>query len=276
MADAVEGQGFTAAQLEDAILESEREEAAHVAARNGGQDALETTSEETPKGKTVEELQAELDALKAKLDEKPKADEKTDEEPEAVVEEIAGVKLTDEVRNQWAPFYEKVRAGEPIPEEAFALAKEQFGVTDRSAVENYMRGSIEKSAANAAEYSTSVKAAAGGPEQYTKITEWAGENLTAEEIEEYNTSVNSGNAALAKAATQALAFRFKAEGGQKPSLMGGRTAAATVDVFTSMDEMVKAINDGRYDTDPAYRKQIEAKIERSNQSVSVTRGSKAY
>jgi len=50
---------------------------------------------------------------------------------------------------------------------------------------------------------------------------------------------------------------------QEPSLIKGDAAQAR-DNFRSTAEVVKAINDPRYNDDTAYRKDVEEKINRSN------------
>lgn len=292
LADAIQS-GFTSDQVEAAIAEADQEEAAFRAG-NRPYDAEEAANSQQLAGPEKFMKDGKLDTealLKAygELENKQsqKKDEPTegDEEPKDEgdkgdeagdePEEINGVQITDEDRTQWAPFYEAVAKGEPLPDEAYALAKERFGVTDKAMVDAYMRGAIEQTGAKNAEYASNIKAIAGGAEQYDTLVAWAAEALTEEEITEYDEAVHSGDPKLAKAATQALNFRFKAEGGKAPQLLGGRNTPTPVPGYANMDEMVRDINDPRYDTDPAFRRQVEAKIDISN-AVKPTRGSRSY
>lgn len=283
MTDAVAAQDAFSAQLEAATLEAEREEAAYLASRNGTQ-VEETPSEEGNGERTAAELLQEIEELKAKLNAGEKQgdeEEPTDKQPEEgdadEPQEINGTQITAEDYEQWAPWYELVANGADLPDEAFAVAKERFGVTDREMVTDYMRGRLASQSAATNAFAVDVRAASGDV-PYDGLMAWAADTLSETEVAEYNEAVASKDPKLAKAATQALAFRMKAEGGIAPKPLGGRVSAPTADVFSSMDQMVSAINDPRYDKDPAYRKTVEDKIARSNSasSVNVTRGSRAY
>ncbi|TXR49896.1 capsid assembly protein [Phyllobacterium endophyticum] len=288
--------GFTSDQVEAAIAEADQEEAAF---RSGNRpyDAEEAANSQQLAGpeKFMKDGKLDTEALLKSYEElekkvSQKKDEPSDgndgtpdselpdggeETPDDEPSEINGVQITDEDRTAWAPFYEAVAKGEALPEEAYKLAKERFGVTDKSMVDAYMKGAIEQTGAKNAEYSSTIKSIAGGEAEYAKLTEWAAESLSEEEIAEYNEAVHSGDAKLAKAATQALNFRFKAEGGKAPSLLGGRTNATPTPGYANMDEMVRDVNDPRYDSDPAFRRQVEAKIALS-EAVKPTRGSRSY
>jgi len=280
MTDAVAAQDDFSAQLAAATAEAEREEAAYLATRNGGAQVEETTSEERSSEdllKEIEELKAKLNAGEKQGDEEEPTDQQSQEGGADEAEEINGTQITAEDYEQWSPWYELVAKGEALPDEAFAVAKERFGVTDREMVTDYMRGRLASQSAATNAFAVDVRSAAGEV-GYDGLMSWAADSLTEAEVAEYNSAVNSKDVKLAKAATQALAFRMKAEGGIVPKPLNGRTAVQAADVFSSMDEMVNAINDPRYDKDPAYRRTIEAKVERSNasSSVSVTKGSRAY
>ena len=47
-------------------------------------------------------------------------------------------------------------------------------------------------------------------------------------------------------------------------MLTGRAAETQVDAFRSQAEVVAAMNDPRYDNDPAYRQDVFQKLERSN------------
>ena len=44
----------------------------------------------------------------------------------------------------------------------------------------------------------------------------------------------------------------------------GKAPKTSADVFNSQQEMIKAMEDSRYNDDPAYREAIMQKLERSN------------
>jgi hypothetical protein len=63
-------------------------------------------------------------------------------------------------------------------------------------------------------------------------------------------------------AIQALNYRYRDSVGTEGRLLTGRTSSS-VDAFRSQAEVVRAMNDPRYESDPAYRQDIYEKLERS-------------
>jgi hypothetical protein len=104
----------------------------------------------------------------------------------------------------------------------------------------------------------------GGQEQYQNMVGWAAQNLTPEEIQAFDRVVDQGDPFSVYFAVQALNYRFLNSEGFEGELLTGREPRSGGDVFRSTAELVRAMDDPRYDTDPAYRMDIEAKLERSN------------
>ena len=109
----------------------------------------------------------------------------------------------------------------------------------------------------------SIYSSVGGEEAYTEMIGWAADNLSSEEIASYNEVTNSGNTAAIKFAVEALSNRYKAAEGSEAPLVTGRKAAPAKDRFRSHAELSRAISDPRYQSDPAYRQDVEAKLSRS-------------
>jgi hypothetical protein len=65
-------------------------------------------------------------------------------------------------------------------------------------------------------------------------------------------------------AVEALFSRYQDAVGVDGQLLTGKAASSTKDTFRSQAEVVRAMSDPRYDTDPAYRQDVFAKLERSN------------
>ena len=80
----------------------------------------------------------------------------------------------------------------------------------------------------------------------------------------YDSVMNQGNPLAAYFAVQAMALRFQDSVGKDGQLVRGKAPKQTSDVFNSQQEMVKAMEDPRYNDDPAYREAIMQKLERSN------------
>jgi len=104
----------------------------------------------------------------------------------------------------------------------------------------------------------------GGAESYKNMMKWAGENLNENEIGMYDSVMDSGNAAAAYFAMQALSYRYNDNVGVDGNLLTGKAPSNKSRGFKSQQEVVKAMEDPRYDRDPAYRQEVLAKLENSN------------
>ena len=111
----------------------------------------------------------------------------------------------------------------------------------------------------------SVYQAVGGEEQYNDLISWAQDNFTDAEIEAYDQVVDAGNPAQINLALQALYYRYTDAMGQDGDLIQGKPAAAQ-STFRSQQELIEAMNDSRYDNDPAYRQDVLNKLDRSELS----------
>jgi hypothetical protein len=104
----------------------------------------------------------------------------------------------------------------------------------------------------------------GGQEQYANMMGWAQQNLSDGEIEMYDAVMDRGDPLACFFAVQALAYRFQDASGVDGQLLTGTTPSSSQDVFRSQAELVRAMSDPRYDSDPAYRQDVAEKLERSN------------
>ena len=105
---------------------------------------------------------------------------------------------------------------------------------------------------------------AGGEERYNQIISWANKNLSANEQKMYDTVVDRGDPLACYFALQALMGRYTDAVGTDGRMIAGKPPSSAGDVFKSQAEMVKAMEDDRYNDDPAYRQAIMEKLERSN------------
>ena len=105
---------------------------------------------------------------------------------------------------------------------------------------------------------------AGGEEKYNQIVGWAKNNLSDQEQKMYDTVVDRGDPLACYFALQALMGRYNDAVGTDGRMLTGKPPSSAGDVFKSQAEMVKAMEDDRYNDDPAYRQAIMEKLERSN------------
>ena len=104
---------------------------------------------------------------------------------------------------------------------------------------------------------------AGGEAEYNRLTEWAADNLPERKLDAFNNMIDQGNATAIQIAVQGLRSEYEAQEGYEGRMLTGKSARA-VDGFRSQAEVVRAMSDPRYDTDPAYRQDVYDKLERSN------------
>ena len=104
----------------------------------------------------------------------------------------------------------------------------------------------------------------GGDKAYQSMLEWASQNFSKEEVEMYDGVMGSGNANSIYYAIQALQARYNDSVGSDGQTLTGRGAADSDDSFKSQAELVVAMNDPRYDRDPAYRRDLMRRLENSD------------
>jgi hypothetical protein len=107
-----------------------------------------------------------------------------------------------------------------------------------------------------------LKGLAGGEEKYTQMLRWASENLTEQEISMYDSIMDKGDPASAFFAVQALSYRYQDANGVEGNLVQGKSPGPG-GVFRSQAELVQAMSDPRYDSDPAYRQDVMRKLDNS-------------
>ena len=104
-----------------------------------------------------------------------------------------------------------------------------------------------------------------GKEGYEAMSGWAKANLSAEELTNYNTQVNSPNSKVREMAIRGLHAQFSADSGDgKPLVHGNNSATADGSGFKSRAQMIEAMQDSKYQSDPAYRAEVEARVARSS------------
>ena len=109
-----------------------------------------------------------------------------------------------------------------------------------------------------------VKNFAGGEAQYDNLITWADSNLDAKAKEAFDSIVNTGSVDAIKIAVSGLKSQYEAANGYEGKMYTGKAPKGNTDVFRSQAELVAAMNDKRYDRDPAYRQDIIEKLDRSD------------
>ena len=114
------------------------------------------------------------------------------------------------------------------------------------------------------EQATQLKNVAGGEQQYGEMLQWAGENLSEQEVKMFDTVMDQGNPLAAFFAIRSLTYRYKDAQGYDGKMVTGTAPKSDGDQFSSQAEVVEAMSDPRYDRDPGFRQKVMKKLERSN------------
>ena len=208
------------------------------------------------KFKDAEELEKAYIELQGKLG-KPKeeAAEESEVEPEAEKEEAEEPdsdfldRLWDEAQSEYTD--ETMQELEKMDPKDLAKMHLKY----RS--ENQRQGVTDEEVGQ-------LKGVAGGEEGYTDMIEWAQKNLQKEEIDMYDSVMESGNAMACFFAIQALKYRYDDSSGVEGKMLTGKAPSTKGDQFKSQAQVIEAMNDPRYDNDPAFRKEVVDKLERSD------------
>ena len=110
----------------------------------------------------------------------------------------------------------------------------------------------------------SVQNAAGGEANYNRVIEWAANNLPNNQIDAFDSVVDSGNPAAIGIAFQGLQRQYDESNGYEGRMLQGKPAGGKGDIYRSQAELVAAMSDPRYDSDPAYRADVVDKLNQSD------------
>ena len=110
-----------------------------------------------------------------------------------------------------------------------------------------------------------IRNSVGGEEAYANLMRWSNENFDSQYVEAFDELVDTGNAFAIQLAVAGLMAQYEQSNGNDGNLLSGKGAPpAKADVFRSQAEVVRAMNDPKYDNDPAYRQDVFDKLGRSN------------
>ncbi len=225
------------------------------------------------KYKSVEDLEKGYQELQQKLSKGEPAEESEVSESEGETTEASATELYgdfiggrfeengidfQDMNTRWQ------QSGELTTEDYGEL--EGAGFT-REMVDAYLSGVQFKATQDselAAKEVLTLKNEFGGEKAYSEMIEWAGANLSEGEVTAFNNMIKTSNMDQLRIALTGLQSKYNATANREPNLIGGKTPKATRDKFESTAQVVAAMNDPLYETDPAFRKKVEQKLSRSN------------
>jgi hypothetical protein len=209
------------------------------------------------KYRSAEELERGYLELQKRLSnkEEPEVEEAPQEEEDAPTEEVEG-SLYDTIMEsyrtgEWDPeTVSKVEGMSPVDVANLFLENQQ---AQQQTVPQATEADIEQ-----------IQQAVGGSDEYNSMIQWAGQNLTEQEVAMYDAVMDRGDPLAMFFAAQALNARYQDDVGYDGEMLTGSAPRNQADAFRSQAELVAAMSDPRYDRDPAYRADVADKLERSN------------
>jgi hypothetical protein len=127
---------------------------------------------------------------------------------------------------------------------------------------NYINNYISGLKALATQFEAKAYDTTGGQENYTKMTAWVASNLSAAEVERFNSGVASDDE-TALYTIKGMYARYNLET-KEPNLRMGETGTQSAgEVYESVSQMKSDMKNPKYDSDPAFRKMVENKLSRS-------------
>ena len=173
---------------------------------------------------------------KGKQEAETEAEEVQESDPDylaqAMTEYQETGKLSDEIKQQLdeVPYEDMFAAIQnQAPQEAPDLSEEEM-----NAIRNYV----------------------GGEQQYGALMDWAAQTLDRNYVQAFDDLVQNGSARAIQLAVRGLMAEYENANGYEGRMLTGKAATETPDVFRSQAEVIQAMNDPRYDSDPAYRNDV--------------------
>lgn len=202
-----------------------------------------------------------------KADEKP-ADKASDEGTGDTPIEIPEKKAEAEGETfDLAPFYQEYADTGALSDESRATIKgrlEKAGFANADAlIDQHMAGAK----ADVESARQRIFSHVGGEAAYKQIVQWASQNLSAEDIADFNETVKNPKAV--KMAVLGLQAQFNAAGGQttKPAAQSDpkrvtpqSNVSAAFEPIRSDQQVADLVSDKKYLTDPGYRAVVDQRI----------------
>ena len=218
------------------------------------------------KYKSAQELEKAYVELQKKLGDSETETEKTsaEEQPEDKPSLSDGASLITSATDEY------YKNGNKLSDETLA----KFGsMSSQDLIKAYMEVQAlpeyqSKAAANAQDISDAqinqIKNSAGGEQAYANIINWAKDSLDKAQVNAFDEVVNTGSVQAIQLAVAGLKAQYDAANGVEGKMLTGKAPTNSGDVFRSQAELVRAMNDPRYDSDPAYRNDVIEKLDRSD------------
>ena len=141
----------------------------------------------------------------------------------------------------------------------------------KSLVDSYLKGVREEVGFDAPAATLTdaeiadVKSIAIGEEGYQSLMNWAGNNLSKEDQDNYDQVLTTGNKTAIKFAVKALMGQYEDANGRDSKIVTGKESPQ--ESYRSMAEVVRDMNKPEYTQDQAFRDDVLRKLSASNLKV---------
>lgn len=124
-----------------------------------------------------------------------------------------------------------------------------------------IEGFIESRQNLESEFTNAVYNSAGGEQAYNKVIEWAQGNLSNKVLSSFNRAIDNNNLEAVTLMFEGMKAKMIAkQGTRNPTIMGGGVTTGGYNGFSNKQEVVEAMSDPRYGTDPNYTRSVELKM----------------
>lgn len=158
---------------------------------------------------------------------------------------------------------EEYTANKALSDDTYAALEKAHGYS-REVVDAWLAGQE----ALAEKMNQQVYSAAGGEDQYMSMIKWASTNIPQAEAQAFDAILDKGDMAQIVLAVQGLRAKYESAFGRPVSsepklLQGVASPAVSSPGYQSRAEIVRAMSDPRYKSDPAYRLEVERRLVRT-------------
>ena len=211
------------------------------------------------KYKNAEELEKGYLELQQKLsnnEEEPQEEAKEEEESESPDE----VSVLDRM-------WDEAISGNEFSEELTKEIQDMSPTDLANMYLDYRQKQEQQPTAGSRDFSTEeitqLKSIVGGDKNYTNMIDWAQKSLNEQEVKMFDAVMERGDPLAAFFAVRSLAYAYNDAIGYDGNMIQGKAPRQSNDQFRSQQEVVRAMGDPRYEDDPAYRREVMDKLERS-------------
>ena len=213
---------------------------------------IETGQDNTADQGAIEE-QAKIDQARADLYDEAAGNEPSEPEDSLILGKYKSqADLIDAYKNLQRE-NERLRTGEPEAETEIAESSVEAEEPDNQLTD-----------ADATRIRDNIFSQVGGEDKYQVLMGWASQNLDEGRAAAFNEALQSGNEGAILSQLKGIQYDHMMATGYEPKLTGGRAPTQDVRGFASEAQVIAAMQDPRYGTDPAYVKEVEQRIAVSN------------